>query len=88
MLRFLRWASLSYGLPPLHFTRHSELLRASLINEHLPTTLGAKRDFLPRSRLCLAYSYVEQLITPIAYRLADMVIADAGIGLQIGDTAR
>ena len=30
MLRFLRWASLSYGLPPLHFTRHSDLFRTSL----------------------------------------------------------
>ena len=23
MLRFLRWKNFSYGLPPLHFTRHS-----------------------------------------------------------------
>ena len=34
MLRFLRWASLSYGLPTLHFTRHSDLLRASLNIKH------------------------------------------------------
>ena len=24
MLRLLRWASLPYGLPPLHFIHHSE----------------------------------------------------------------
>ena len=52
MLSFLRWASLSYGLPPLHFTRHSDLLRVSLMILEPNFELGVSASHLHERLIC------------------------------------